>query len=64
MGKGLALQFKQQFPANFAAYAKGCRSGGLVPGRMHLFDTARRSPDTSSTSPPSATGATPAASMT
>ncbi len=39
MGKGLALQFKQRFPANFFSYAKACRAGELVPGRMHLFDT-------------------------
>ena len=42
MGKGLALQFKQRFPANFAACAEACRAGELVPGRMHLFDS--RSP--------------------
>ena len=24
MGKGIALQFKQAFPANFAAYAHAC----------------------------------------
>ena len=42
MGKGLALQFKQRFPANFASYANACRAGELIPGRMHLFDT--RSP--------------------
>ena len=44
MGKGLALQFKQRFPANFASYAKACRAGELVPGRMHLFDTASQLP--------------------
>ena len=44
MGKGLALQFKQRFPANFASYAKACRAGELVPGRMHLFDTGPQLP--------------------
>jgi len=34
MGKGIALQFKEAFPANFAAYAKACRDGELVPGRL------------------------------
>lgn len=34
MGKGIALQFKEAFPANFAAYAKVCRDGELVPGRL------------------------------
>ena len=44
MGKGLALQFKQRFPTNFASYAKACRAGDLVPGRMHLFDTGSQLP--------------------
>ncbi len=44
MGKGLALQFKQRFPTNFASYAKACRAGELVPGRMHLFDTGSPQP--------------------
>ena len=44
MGKGLALQFKQRFPANFTSYAKACRAGELVPGRMHLFDTSSPQP--------------------
>ncbi len=36
MGKGLALQFKQQFPENFRAYAAACRAGEMVVGRVHL----------------------------
>ena len=44
MGKGLALQFKRRFPANFTAYAEACRAGELVPGRMHLFDTGSPKP--------------------
>ena len=44
MGKGLALQFKQRFPANFSSYAKACRAGELVPGHMHLFDTGSHLP--------------------
>ncbi|MBL8252138.1 MAG: macro domain-containing protein, partial [Candidatus Competibacter sp.] len=27
MGKGIALQFKQAFPANFKAYQAACRAG-------------------------------------
>jgi O-acetyl-ADP-ribose deacetylase (regulator of RNase III) len=36
MGKGLALQFKQQFQENFRAYAAACRAGEMVVGRVHL----------------------------
>jgi O-acetyl-ADP-ribose deacetylase (regulator of RNase III) len=39
MGKGIALQFKQAFPANFAAYAKACSRGEVAIGRMFVFDT-------------------------
>ena len=28
MGKGIALQFKQAFPANFKAYERACEAGG------------------------------------
>ncbi|WP_433463441.1 macro domain-containing protein [Spirillospora sp. CA-128828] len=34
MGKGLALQFKRAFPANFAAYAEACSEGRLRPGEI------------------------------
>lgn len=27
MGKGIALQFKEEFPENFAIYADACKSG-------------------------------------
>src|SRR5687767_11866526 len=37
MGKGLALQFKQRFPANFSAYAKACAEGRVIPGRMFVY---------------------------
>jgi O-acetyl-ADP-ribose deacetylase (regulator of RNase III) len=39
MGKGLALQFKQAFPENYAAYAAACRRGEVQPGRMFITDT-------------------------
>ena len=32
MGKGIALQFKQAFPDNFAAYAQAARKGEIKPG--------------------------------
>ena len=38
MGKGLALQFKRHYPANFTAYVEACRSGTLRPGQSFLFD--------------------------
>jgi len=38
MGKGLALQFKQAFPANFKAYEASCRAREVVPGSMFTFD--------------------------
>jgi O-acetyl-ADP-ribose deacetylase (regulator of RNase III) len=34
MGKGLALQFKRAFPANFDAYARACAEGRVQPGRI------------------------------
>ena len=38
MGKGLALQFKRKFGANFDAYATACERGDVLPGRMFVFD--------------------------
>ena len=39
MGKGIALQFKNKWPANFTAYAAACRAGQVRPGRMLVFDS-------------------------
>src|SRR5713226_9507439 len=39
MGRGIALQFKNAFPANFKAYAAACRRGEVQPGRMFVFET-------------------------
>jgi O-acetyl-ADP-ribose deacetylase (regulator of RNase III) len=39
MGRGIALQFKEKFPANFKAYAVACERGDLQPGRMLVFPT-------------------------
>jgi O-acetyl-ADP-ribose deacetylase (regulator of RNase III) len=38
MGKGIALQFKQAFPANFKTYEAACAAGEVVPGRMLIHD--------------------------
>ncbi|MHB8562392.1 MAG: type II toxin-antitoxin system antitoxin DNA ADP-ribosyl glycohydrolase DarG [Acidiferrobacteraceae bacterium] len=42
MGRGIALQFKQAFPANFKAYAIACTRGEVQPGRMFVFETSTR----------------------
>jgi len=39
MGKGIALQFKQAFPANFSAYQKACKAEAVKPGKMLVVDT-------------------------
>lgn len=41
MGKGLALQFKKAFPANFKAYEAGCKRGEVETGKMFVFDAGR-----------------------
>ena len=35
MGKGIAYQFKLQFPKNNEAYKKACQNGELRPGKLH-----------------------------
>ena len=39
MGRGVALQFKRAFPANFKAYAAACKREEVRPGRMFVFET-------------------------
>lgn len=41
MGKGIALQFKQAFPANYRAYQKACKEGRVKLGEMFIYDTHR-----------------------
>ncbi len=36
MGKGIALQFKKAYPANFDAYHKACVNHEVLPGRMFI----------------------------
>ncbi|HHH75605.1 MAG TPA: Appr-1-p processing protein [Phycisphaerae bacterium] len=38
MGRGIALQFKKAFPANFKAYKAVCKQKKLHPGMMFLYD--------------------------
>ena len=42
MGKGIALQFKEEFPENFAIYADACKSGELVPGKLLITNEKNR----------------------
>jgi O-acetyl-ADP-ribose deacetylase (regulator of RNase III) len=41
MGKGIALQFKRAFPANYSAYRAACGRGEVQLGAMFVFDTGR-----------------------
>ena len=37
MGKGVALAFKQRFPAMFKDYKEACDRGEVQPGRLHVW---------------------------
>src|SRR5690349_8544281 len=39
MGKGVALQFRQAYPDNYAAYRKACTHGEVQIGKMFVFAT-------------------------
>jgi len=41
MGRGIALQFKEKFPANFKAYAEACKRKEVQPGRLFVYPTGR-----------------------
>lgn len=43
MGKGIALQFKQAYPAMNKAYEKTCERGEMVPGRVQVWPTGQLS---------------------
>ncbi len=43
MGAGLALQFKNKFPANYQAYRKACQRGDLKPGTLFVHDQGQQS---------------------
>lgn len=38
MGRGIALQFKKQYPDNFKAYELACKRDEIVPGKMFVFE--------------------------
>ena len=39
MGKGIALQFKRAYPANYRAYRSACARGDVQLGQVWAFDT-------------------------
>lgn len=39
MGRGIALQFKKQYPENFKHYEAACKRNELVPGKMFVYET-------------------------
>ncbi len=41
MGKGIALQFRQAFPENYAIYRSACERGEVQPGRMLVVPTGQ-----------------------
>jgi len=41
MGKGVALQFKRAYPANFKAYRAACAAGEVQLGHMFVFATGQ-----------------------
>ncbi len=44
MGRGIALQFKNAYPANFKAYKTACAAEQVQPGRMFVFETGKFTP--------------------
>ncbi len=41
MGRGIALQFKNEFPYNYEIYRRACRFGEVEPGKMLVVDLQR-----------------------
>lgn len=41
MGRGIALQYKKAFPANFKAYEAACKREEVQPGSMFVFETGQ-----------------------
>lgn len=63
MGKGLALQFKKAFPANFEAYRAAAKAGELRVGKLFVFEVGGSAfPRTIINFPTNATGAAPRSS--
>ena len=43
MGRGIALQFKKKYPANFKAYAEAAKHKEITPGNMFIFEAKQNS---------------------
>ena len=41
MGRGIALQFKKAFPANYNAYVARCKRNEMKPGHVFVFETGQ-----------------------
>jgi O-acetyl-ADP-ribose deacetylase (regulator of RNase III) len=41
MGRGVALQFKKEYPENFKIYKTACARNEIKPGRMFVFETGQ-----------------------
>ena len=39
MGRGIAMQFKKQYPENFKHYEAACKCGEVIPGKMFVYET-------------------------
>ncbi len=44
MGRGIALQFKRQWPDNFRDYAAACKRQQVQPGKMFVHSTGAAAP--------------------
>ena len=44
VGRGIALQFKNAYPANFKAYKAACDAEQVQPGRMFVYETGKFTP--------------------
>ena len=42
MGKGIALQFKEEFPNNYAIYRKACKTGNFSVGEVLITEETNR----------------------
>jgi O-acetyl-ADP-ribose deacetylase (regulator of RNase III) len=44
MGRGIALQFKNAYPANYKSYKAACDAEQVQPGRMFVYETGKFTP--------------------
>ena len=44
MGRGIALQFRKEYPENFDAYKKACAREEVAPGKMLVFKLSHLHP--------------------